>query len=197
MSAVFCQKTTFLEVFGYWEVKAHLLLISRKLARSPKGSNPTRIALLGVLCSCKERLNDTRYWFKSFQPVFFWCSLQSKETQKVHQHFCLENRKNGLRNSCVAALKPVFKLKKPEKPRKAPKGRKKTQFALVDKLRFFSGLPDRIRTCGLKSRSLALYPAGLRVGIGTSRICVQALYVVDPKGFEPSTSALRTRRSPN
>ena len=27
----------------------------------------------------------------------------------------------------------------------------------------FSGLPDRIRTCGLKSRSLALYPAGLRV----------------------------------
>ncbi len=25
------------------------------------------------------------------------------------------------------------------------------------------GLPDRIRTCGLESRSLALYPAGLRV----------------------------------
>ena len=33
------------------------------------------------------------------------------------------------------------------------------------------GLPDRIRTCGLKSRSLALYPAGLRVGM--SRISVQ------------------------
>ena len=28
---------------------------------------------------------------------------------------------------------------------------------------FVFGLPDRIRTCGLKSRSLALYPAGLRV----------------------------------
>ncbi|MBP5173943.1 MAG: hypothetical protein ILP01_03240, partial [Clostridia bacterium] len=60
-------------------------------------------------------------------------------TQKVHQYFCPENRKNGLRNSCVAALKPVFKLKKPEKPRKTPKGRKETQFALVDKLRFFDG----------------------------------------------------------
>ncbi len=28
------------------------------------------------------------------------------------------------------------------------------------------GLPDRIRTCGLESRSLALYPAGLRVDDG-------------------------------
>ena len=37
------------------------------------------------------------------------------------------------------------------------------------------GLPDRIRTCGLKSRSLALYPAGLRVDIGTSRICCTGL----------------------
>ena len=30
---------------------------------------------------------------------------------------------------------------------------------------FLFGLPDRIRTCGLQSRSLSLYPAGLRVGM--------------------------------
>ncbi len=34
---------------------------------------------------------------------------------------------------------------------------------------FGHGLPDRIRTCGLKSRSLALYPAGLRVDDGISQ----------------------------
>ena len=84
--------------------------------------------------------------FESTHTVLFWSSLQSKETQKVHRHFCPENRKNGLRNSCVAALKPVFKPKKPEKPRKTPKGRKKTQNVVVDKLRFFDGGDERIRT---------------------------------------------------
>ena len=61
------------------------------------------------------------------------------------------------------------------------------------------GLPDRIRTCGLESRSLALYPAGLRVDYRDCATDKKNGFtpLVDPKGFEPSTSALRTRRSPN
>ena len=78
-----------------------------------------------ILTFSKSGLTTGLLGFESFPPDSFWRSLQSKETQKVHQHFCPENRKIGLRNSCVAALKPVFEPKKPEKPRKTPKGRKK------------------------------------------------------------------------
>ena len=94
--------------------------------------------------------------FESYLVNLFWRSLQSKETQKVHRHFCPENRKNGLRNSRVATLKPVFKLKKPKKPRKTPKGRKETQFALVDKLRFFYGGDGGIRTLDLTDANRTL-----------------------------------------
>lgn len=34
--------------------------------------------------------------FQSLTFDFFVTSLQNKETQKVHRHFCLENRKIGL-----------------------------------------------------------------------------------------------------
>ncbi len=90
--------------------------------------------------------------FKSPHPVPFCCSLQRKETQKVHHvrfespclyllgvlcfrkeilkvrhHFCPENEKNGLRNNVDAALKPVFWLENLEKPRKIAKNAKRAQ----------------------------------------------------------------------
>ena len=100
--------------------------------------------------------------FESYLAYSFWRSLQSKETQKVHLRFCSESRKNGLRNSCVAALKPVYKLKKPENTQKTPKGRKKTQNVVVDKLRFFDGDPygNRTHVFAVRGRCLSLLTNG-------------------------------------
>ena len=72
-----------------------------------------------------------------------------KEQQKVHQYFCPENEKIGLRNSVVADLEPDFNLKNPEKPQKTPNGRKKTQKVVVDFLGFFDA---KERTNVTKSR---------------------------------------------
>ena len=58
---------------------------------------------------------------------------------------------------------------------------------------FLFGLPERIRTFDLQSRSLTRYPAVPRV----DAIRCGGLPLVDPKGIEPSTSALRTQRSPS
>ena len=60
------------------------------------------------------------------------------------------------------------------------------------------GLPERIRTFDLQSRSLTRYPAVPRVDmkIALDPVC-GVLPLVDPKGIEPSTSALRTQRSPS
>ena len=41
----------------------------------------------------------------------------------------------------------------------------KSPFCLVDKRDFFVGAPDWIRTSGLQSRSLLLYPTGLQARI--------------------------------
>ena len=109
--------------------------------------------------------------FKSSHPDTFCCSLRRKETQKVHHfrfespclyllgvlcfrkeilkvhhHYCPENEKNGFRNSIFADPKHVFNHKNPEKPRKTPKGRKKTQKVVVDFLGFFDGSPFGART---------------------------------------------------
>ena len=150
--------------------------------------------------------------FESFLPDTFWCSLQSKEHQKVHQHFCPENRKIGLRNSCVAALKTVFKLIKPEKPRKTPKGRKKAQKVVVDFLDFFFGRSDWIRTSdALPSRIVERGSRHSRVsrspcfvGYRFVKTAHRAVFARSPlvpcsgpirRGFEPGASGKRERRA--
>ena len=58
----------------------------------------------------------------------------------------------------MTAPAPVFQYFGIFKPQNA----RKTSFALVDKRGIFRGMPDKIRTCDLQSRSLTLYPAELR-----------------------------------
>ena len=74
--------------------------------------------------------------FKSFQPVFFWCSLQSKETQKVHQRFRPflppENKKLGFRT----VDQPPESPKLPDFALFLPKMQEKTPFVVVDKRGF-------------------------------------------------------------
>ncbi len=95
--------------------------------------------------------------FKSLQPVFFWCSLQSKETQKVHQHFRPfsrpENKKSGFRT----ADRPSESPKLPDFARFLPKMQEKTPFAVVDKRGFFFGWGGRIRTYACSSQSAVSY----------------------------------------
>ena len=52
----------------------------------------------------------------------------------------------------------------------------------------FDGVPDRIRTCGLKSRSLALYPAGLRAHKNKSGYSSSYEKMVTHRGVEPLIS---------
>jgi hypothetical protein len=57
--------------------------------------------------------------------------------------------------------------------------------------------PGRNRTCDLALRRHSLYPLSYR-GEEIEAGCNHGLYrVVEEKGIEPSTFALRTRRSPN
>ena len=90
--------------------------------------------------------NSQKKWFKSPHPVFFWCSLQSKETQKVHQHFrpfsCPENKKSGFQTVDQPSGSPIC----PYFARFLPKMRKETPSVVVDKRRFFYGGQGWIRT---------------------------------------------------
>ena len=85
-------------------------------------------------------------WFKSLTFDFFARSLQSKETQKVHQHFrafsAPENKKSG---SAAAGLLH-WSPKTPIFARFLPKMRKETPSVVVDKRRFFYGGQGWIRT---------------------------------------------------
>ena len=60
--------------------------------------------------------------------------------------------------------KREFSVKNEERIVKRQEYKKKRQSS-CRKLLFLFGVPDRNRTCGLKSRSLALYPTELRIQI--------------------------------
>ena len=61
-----------------------------------------------------------------------------------------------------------------------------------------TGAPGRNRTCDLALRRHSLYPLSYRGRRGKGRKPVlPAFDLVEEKGIEPSTFALRTRRSPN
>ena len=93
-------------------------------------------------------------WFKSLTFDFFARSLQSKETQKVHQHFrafsAPENKKSG---SAAAGLLH-WSPKTPIFARFLPKMRKETPSVVVDKRRFFYGCGGGI--CSCSSRRIPL-----------------------------------------
>ena len=57
--------------------------------------------------------------------------------------------------------------------------------------------PGRNRTCDLALRRHSLYPLSYRGKDGPESMHIRPLGVVEEKGIEPSTFALRTRRSPN
>ena len=84
--------------------------------------------------------------FKSFQPVFFWCSLKSKETQKVHQRFRPffrpENKKSGFRTADQPSESPICAYFACF----LPKMLIETPSVVVDKRRFFCGGQGWIRT---------------------------------------------------
>ena len=90
---------------------------------------------LSTTFSCVSR-------FKSTNSVLFWSSLQSKETQNVHQRFSPflrpETKKSGFRT----ADPPSESQKYLYFARFLPKMRKETPFIVVDKRRFFFGLSD-------------------------------------------------------
>jgi hypothetical protein len=57
--------------------------------------------------------------------------------------------------------------------------------------------PGRNRTCDLALRRHSLYPLSYRGKDGPESMDIRPLGLVEEKGIEPSTFALRTRRSPN
>ena len=87
-----------------------------------KGSSPTRLILLGVLCWCKERLKDIRF-------------------------FALKTEKTGSGTAALLLWSPFLSSKKPEKTWKAPKGRKKTWKVMVYFSGFFYGCGGGIFHC--------------------------------------------------
>jgi hypothetical protein len=60
-----------------------------------------------------------------------------------------------------------------------------------------NGAPGRDRTADLALRRHSLYPLSYRGKEGPESMNFRPLGVVEEKGIEPSTFALRTRRSPN
>ena len=78
-------------------------------------------------------------------PRIFWSSLQSKETQKVHQRFSPflppEMKKTGFRTADPSPESPIL----PVFARFLPKTQEKTPFVAVDKRGFFHGRSDWIR----------------------------------------------------
>ena len=78
----------------------------------------------------------------------FVLSLQSKETQKVHQHFravpASESKKPGSEAANRPHRSPIY----PYLARFYPKMQEKTPFAVVDKRGFFDGGVRGIRTLG-------------------------------------------------
>ena len=76
----------------------------------------------------------------------FVLSLQSKETQKVHQHFravpASESKKSGSEAANRPHRSPIY----PYLARFYPKMQEKTPFAVVDKRGFFDGRGRRTRT---------------------------------------------------
>ena len=57
--------------------------------------------------------------------------------------------------------------------------------------------PGRNRTCDLALRRHSLYPLSYRGQEFEAGVIPRPQMVVEEKGIEPSTFALRTRRSPN
>ena len=60
-----------------------------------------------------------------------------------------------------------------------------------------NGAPGRNRTCDLALRRHSLYPLSYRGRKIEAGVETPGLWMVEEKGIEPSTFALRTRRSPN
>ena len=131
-----------------------------QLFRAFQGSNPTRLILLGVLCLCKERLKDTRF----FRP---------------------ENEKIGLRCSRLTALEPENAYF----ARFLPKMLKETPFVVVDKRRFFYGGEGEIRTLATVSRPTPLAGAPLHrleyFSVCSSFIRLR-VRLAERVGFEPT-----------
>jgi hypothetical protein len=69
---------------------------------------------------------------------------------------------------------------------------------LMDVLGSGKSAPGRNRTCDLALRRHSLYPLSYRgQGFEAGSLNLRPQMVVEEKGIEPSTFALRTRRSPN
>ena len=68
--------------------------------------------------------------------IFFGVLCRAKKRKKYTCIFALKTEKIGPQNSIDATLKPDFNLQNLEKPRKTPKGHKKTQKVVVDFLGF-------------------------------------------------------------
>ena len=87
----------------------------------------------------------------------FVLSLQSKETQKVHQHFravpASESKKSGSEAANRPHRSPIY----PYLARFYPKMQEKTPFAVVDKRGFFDGRGGGIRTHAYSSQSAVSY----------------------------------------
>jgi hypothetical protein len=101
--------------------------------------------------------------FKSTHHVSFCCSLQSKETQKVHQHFRPflrpEMKKSGFRTADLPSESPILPLF----ARFLPKMQEKTPFVVVDKRGFFVGGKRWIRTTEVTDNRFtvcSLWPLG-------------------------------------